>query len=1162
MRFFPTLLRGNIAFLLVLTRGILAEYLDSPEFIDQLNTGEPMLQGNGISGSADGRIFASTQPGNLWMFSPLVVDAEPVVFTPQTWVGVGGEALLTRSTSSPIVKEDANGQILYVVHVVVDVNPDTSQPVQSRVFGVDPDTGAVLWSSVFENSVAVGTPAIGQDFIYVSLNSVSANQGRLSLIQVSSFNEVFIVANYDSQFGPWGPPSVVEFPPQSTWTEAVVWGDSLANGNSPQGRTYILKVGSGGPSPVDEVVTDATGSTVTAPALGAMQQNGNDIDWNVATGNFEGRVNVWREADWSTMLGEEQVPPGEEVTPSWTRVGSQFSPGQQAMQVSPVFSSAETTVFVAGDGGGLAGWEVRRGRRQWDRPTSEILSQPVIHVPDNLENENAGVLYACDTSGVLRQLTADEVGTLTWAIDYCEANSLGGSCPQVSANIFLSTNGNRVYVPNEEGSIFVARVAVFETPAPTSTPTLPPVDAPVAIPTTPTRMPTSEEEFTSSPSFSPDESGSESNESKASGLSENGLYILLAVVVVALCVCLCAASFILKNRRKNKESEEKIKEEMAAVNRWKSNKKMYEQEIKELEHDTMQELSNGSPKQPGIQSQAANTPETIAAESESGSPEAETQPDGQVMGWKPGSPGSRSRSRSSSRARTGTLGSISESMDEERASPIPRDLDNSNSEVARNLAIQFASEDNEVAVAKEVHNGKATSEVKPSQQENSTTKANDSQTGPVSQDNDVTPSDTKDIVDATSNPTTVVSTEGSAQGKSESESGDKKAPTTQKQMLGLLNLEWWNDNDDNRSDFNNSQLSGTTDEPGRISTRFEPQVVGTGYSTDDDGTAVSSMVSGLSARSQHTQEPGAINRRTQSMPNSSFASDVMSVDSGSIYLDDNTAASPPQSPPEILKPQATPPTPQRVQLEPPDGASVIASEPVLTGYSEPSVSATINPATKPTAKPSSYIPNKYSAAVTNSRRIRSTAQPLVESHHGERLTAFEGKSMSRGRPRAGLFSRREIQDNTSAASSQSVSNQSYSEWSESDSSNNAVMSQRRGELPDTKYKAPKKNKASKRSKQSGTDDTPWNSFLNQLAMAEQEFFNPKLKASSAPKTRAVSPPPPPPPPESGSSDESEGPPPPPPSGRVKIDNTKRQYGRTRARQSFPKPLPPSDKYSR
>ena len=1139
MRVFRALLHSCqsmvILFLWALSSQVAAEYLPNPQLDGQWNTGEAMLRGNGVTGSIDGRIFATTQPGKLWIFSPLDEGSTPVVFTPSNVVGIGGTPLQVTCTSSAILKEEGDGEILYAIHVVIDINSATGLPSQSRVFGVDPDTGLALWSVVLPNGSAVGNPAVGRDFIYISHTNVITGEGKLSLIQVSPSNEASVVETLESEGFPWGPPSVAAYPAETTlpWVEAVVWGDSASNGNSQEGNTYLLKVGNGSRSL--QTLSEVSGSTRTAPELGRIQQAGNALDWKVVSANFGGRLFMWtEEADWDPFLGAED-PTGDDLFPSWVQ-----APSNQVMQVSPLFSTDETTVIIARSQGGLSGMEVRRGRRQWEIPTAAHLSQPVMHVPENANNNNPAVMYACDTSGVVRQITANDQGDLNWAISYCDAASLGAPCPQVSADIFVSKNGNRLFIANEQGSIFGARVATFATPAPTSVPTSPPtVLPPTTMPTVPdTFMPVADLPVvdTEAPSLvNPGDSSDSESSVPKSGLSSNELYIILGAVAASLCLCLVGAVICVKRRRKNRESEAKIKEEMAAVHRWKSNKKMYEQEIRELEDDMMQELSSGSPGRNKKRSVPATTPDTVVSKSETQTPSADASSPSQLA--TPRSKDRNSKSRPNTRSSPGTppLRSISESLDEERASPVSvgkvveQKVTNSpGKDVARNLAVEFASEDAEI---------------------NDATPKKVTYLDPIKLDQQELPPSKSGLESRTE------TAEMATQRETTVETGGQGVAS--ESSTGLLNLEWWGGNGEN----SDSELSGATDEPGPIRGPVRHPVgsslaiTNNPSNDEDDNTAISSVISGV------TEEPGSIHA-SQRKQFYSMPSDLMSIDS-SIYLDDNTAASPPSLPPDIQQPQRTPTSPHLVELAPPEGASVCSPEsvsgrkiaPVLD---VPNANRTEIPfapydSTEGAKQSHDKEPiSRVSSARAHTRVISKSPRASIQSYDGKPV-AFEERSQSRGRARAGLFSRREIQEMANLSNQRA--SQSNSGTGTSSSNTNVRTKSGRSYHADEKGKLRKTKKKKSQNKESTDGDSPWNSFLNQLAIAEQQFFNPTL-------TREESPPPPPPPSDPGSPPASPPPPPPPPlpetsSTAVKVPNTRRQYGRTRStKQSFPPPRPP------
>eukprot|EP00977_Amphora_coffeiformis_P021845 scaffold10016_cov170-Amphora_coffeaeformis.AAC.10 len=1142
-----------------------------------------MLEGNGISGSIDGRVFATTQSGSLWILSPLEEESDPKVFTPPNWVDEAtGDALDLVCRSSVVLKETPTGGLLYAVYVVIDLDPATGQPVQSRVMGISPNDGSMLWFIVLDGSVAEGSPAIGQDFIYVVHNTIANEEGRLSLIRVVPSNSLYVANVADtilSTEAPWAPPSVSVFPAsiESPWDEVVVWGDSYDNGRSEIGSTYLLKVGNGGVVRSFETLSESSGSTITAPTLGSIQALNGVYDWNIATGNYGGLFQVWDQTNWDQILGgTTQV--GGNLNPDWTETATSFTSGVSPLRVSPVFSASETFIFVAGAEGGLSAWGLQRARLQWELPTLIHVSQPVLYVPLSQENNNPSVLYACDATGNIRQIEANNRGNLNWSVNYCEENSLI-TCPGVSADILISRNGNRLFVANEQGSVFGMRVAEFDTPAPTIVTTDPPTGvptkAPVVAPTTaptvfvppeetpvdPSRdaptegespnLPIGEPAATLAPSGSPtklprvtDDSRADVSESKS---NSGGLYIVLTVVILTLVMCVAGAAVIIKRRRRSKESRE-IEDEMAAVRRWKSNKKMYEEEMKAEEEATMQELSSGSPRK-------ASFPPVVAAEAE----KAALQKAEPLI--TPRVKERRARSRSTSRTRAssntpGTLGSISESVDEEIASPASmdsesvevtvEDLEESVSgSLSRNLAIAFATEDTmkdaksvdakSVAVkrtespAEDLLNEPDEKMVQP----NSGSAGKHSQESASEKKSSSSAEESKSVSQYVSEFLSLNSETASQSNRAEPRRLDSKSSSSTYLQ------------DDDKSEMN-STVSGNTDEPGRIRAYVpppgtSPPDIHTDLSTDDDRTDVTSLLSGVSARSGLTDEPGAIKtqpRRVQYLPGSPVDSDLMSVDS-SLYLDDNAATSPvpPADPISILQPIVTPtslPSPPK-RLDPPDGASVIGSPlsrdedsdlAAAVGIMLPAMPCTSN--SHSTEKRSNSKERVGTALAKVNTRMRPYNAPRENLY--TKPVVMEGNPQPRGRTRAGLFSRRERSDNPNenrpSASDQPSSGVTPSAPAASHSQEDLKIVGTASSRKDKKKKSKPKENA-----EQADGSNPWNSFLNQLAKVEEEFFNPTM-----PQTKKD----------------------PKPVSKPALKPAKRQYGRTTSsKQSVPPPPPPS-----
>lgn len=1242
----PLLLLAHLLLSSYLVWTVNAKFLGTPEFVNRFDTNEAMRQNNGMAGSEDGRVFATTATGNLWILNPLQENAQAVVYTP-TPVVDAGDQLSVSCQSSVVLKETTEGEVEYAVYVVLDSDPDSGDVRQSRVLGVDAKKGELLWSVVLAASSAVGTPAVGQEFVYVTHTDVDSNAGRLSLIQVVAASSTFtanIVDTLTSTRDPWGPPSVAAYPEDGgddlPWREIVAWGDSTNFGRSQEGNLYLLKVGDG--DRAYQTLSDFQGATLTAPALGAISRDNNGrYNWNVATGNYGGLVHMFTRSNWNPFLETTQAAPNL-MDPAWRERATAFTFGQFPLAVAPVFSPDETFVVVAGTEGGLAAYSVERGQRQWQIATPLILSQPVV-----FENSNNGrtAIYACDMDGWIRQIEASNRGNVNWSVKYCDEIGLA-DCPQVSAGSLISRNGNRLYIANEDGSIFGARVGSFATPAPTPADTDAPVVAPTGAPVVSqtaapfvaglqTAQPTmvsdqddddnvtdddqtanSSDLATSAPAPSPGNVGAGTD--SASSVSDDStpiqVYILLGVLVFALCMCVGGALVILRRRRSSKEKDEqRIQEEMLAVRRWKSNKKMYHEDMKAEEEATMQELSSNSNK--SLTEEKPKQPNVDPAE-------------GLVTPTKQGTKKERrcrSRSRNSRNPSTpGTLDSISESIDEERGG-LPTEtsseagfeisvegIADSNGDIAKNLTLTFASEDSKETAPKsksepipkrETPNGHIPQETEVESVEESKTKedarakeessAMSGKSG-TSGEGEKPNSPSTAPVDNTPAPSPSASSE-KPQGRADPPSSATSVPkqTGAGKKPREVPLETFlteplypnpvpeDDQCDLRSNLTGEPgqiRSPPTPEPGAISAAYRARSgSGASASEDDDRSDMTSLLSGISARSglssrtQHTEEPGSIKKKVQYLPGSPCPSDLMSVDS-SLYLDDNTAGPPvsPPSPASINKPQKTPDSSlgrEPPRLAPPDGASVgsPSSSTIGSGDSVCSDPKEARPgscripalsiASDETARKSNNKERQVSSSSTKihaemvNENKQGQSRALAMNHPREELYTkpvhMEGSPQTRGRTRAGLFSRQQRAFNsTSSSSTQSVSNMSYDQWSESVSaasaSSNATEAMKivgtasgddtqvKSKSKPGKSKKEKSAKSEKSMKENQDDGGAWNSFLNHLAKAEEEFFNPTLpKKAAKPPPKPVAP------------------------------KTKRQYGRKRSgKQSFPPPLPP------
>jgi hypothetical protein len=939
-------------------------------------------------------------------------------------------------------------------------------------------------------------------------------------------------------------------------------------------------------------------------------------------------LHAWTpQANWNPFL--ERTQDGEAVDallqPEWVQAATQFTSGQFPVSVSPILSADDDAVYIAGSEGGLAGWETQRGRRQWELPTFvPHQSQTVMYTPEG--NNDPTVLYYCDIGGTLRQVEPGR-GVLNWQASYCDFNQVTG-CPTVSADIVASRNGNRVYMANAEGDIFGAVVASFATPAPTFATTFAPT---TSLPTTtPTVAPTSLSGPTSGPSsrrVDPDEPGARDppldvtpgpsplvpglpagNESPVDDDSKSAqLYILLGVIVIALCICVGVLSMFCKRRKTSKAHEEReMKEEMAAVRRWKSNKKMYQDEMRNEEEEFMNDVGTGAPT-------GATAKSKVAAEPRRG---ALVTPRRSSRGDR------RSRSRSSTRNNTpGTLDSISESADEEvMSSPEAEELSEvgmevsvsldgmekgESSSVTRNLVYDFtmntaaqvagasqsgkgkkdggkaaaksskvkksekaAAKASKVAVAvkatpiasKAANGGKVPTKSKASAK---TSKAVDAvKAAPTVSKSAEEPIAEQDVeVSWSKKPDTLADEPPNSplQRLKRADSTGTAEPTSPANRSLVLNspstvsspgspFNDISDDVDDMDDIGSDLRSYLTDEPGRIRPAPPPVSTLKTMLSDDDMGSLLSALSGKSEHTQNTDEPGHIRGPSKRNTRDMNISDVMSVDT-SVYLDDNTAASPPPPafPSPISRPEPTPP-----RLSPPGGASL---EPLDRGTltkdpsgaaDSPVDSRRSTVASKNDKSPASCMMPALSIASEETLHRSNSFEKMPGSYSSTKVnprmlkgnTLRDGAANVRPRTRAGLFSRRDraienTAENTTTASNQSSSNVSTSDFSDTTSGDYTSQEDLRvvGSAPlppKSKRSKGKKREAKIPEEESGkTNDesNPWNSFISQLAKAEQDFFNPTLPKKS-PTATAKQPAP-------------------------------RQFGRSRStKQSYPPPPPP------
>ena len=299
--------------------------------------------------------------------------------------------------------------------------------------------------------------------------------------------------------------------------------------------------------------------------------------------------------------------------------------------------------------------------------------------------------YAANCQGLLDPTVLSLDAMVTTTQSQCGGTSDPNSDPaSVLADFAVSPNGAYVVYVTETGSVTTLQVGDGQTRAPSSQPsslpttrpslepsavpsrspsatpttgsptitampsnppvaTLPPTVAPSRPPTAPVSSPSSSLVPTSAPSTSPDSSSSASGlgaDSGSTSSSSDSLGLLAVALGVAAAVLFCAvlgAFYMVRRKRvgEKQEQERAHKRELEVKKNWLSNKKIYEEEMRLEEEETLNDLNA--------------QPEALAA--------------AQVLSSSSSSKKSqRKNRRRASRRRNGgnvTLGSISESEHEE-----------------------------------------------------------------------------------------------------------------------------------------------------------------------------------------------------------------------------------------------------------------------------------------------------------------------------------------------------------------------------------------------------------------------------------------------------------------------------------------------------------------
>lgn len=596
------------------------------------------------------------------------------------------------------------------------------------------------------------------------------------------------------------------------------------------------------------------------------------------------------------------------------------------------------------------------------------------------------------------------------------------------------------------------------------------------------------------------------------------IIVILASVAAVLCCIVCVA-FLCLQRRKDKEEEARIQEEVMVKKTWMSNKKAYEEEMRMEEQETLKALAPEGETLPADEPEDDDESEEVPVEANAA----------KAIAGSNFLRRNRNRNGKSQRGRWGdkSLGSISENDSEG---------DMLDSDMEEESGFEIALENMEGG--------------------NSEASAMNSR-GPVAIDESLTADpilSPEALARATTPPTN---------GESDSHfnwflqvlniraaSTDRPTPTESRELQTV--------EEESLAVSNFTETPSEDEEPGEIRSPSRgwsgpppPIVPDEPPSTPTRGY--------MGARSHdspaRTLSPGGDIPIVPKSPMS--PSDVLSVDD-SMYLDESTMS--PHSSKYSPKNRA-----MKQPMSPPGGASVLSGMTTKSPMSKDDAEAD-DFFNKPYSTPGAHYLMPSLGAARNSRRVERNEDGPSRSPTGfQRPTRaaeeFDGTESARGATtfgagavtsartsRAGLFSRRQqpveklmpqYESDASVSDVDSVDQHQKMQFEQKQQDALQLQKDVRQWRPDpaSSPKAKAKDSPSSDSKdRKKNSGSVWNSFLSELASAEEQFFNPKVSTSSTSKgnsrgrskergsgdgLRGKSPDPPPAPPLDQSDDLSE-----------------------------------------
>lgn len=407
-------------------------------------------------------------------------------------------AFETICSSSPILFE--SNQSSFVIYAVSDRHT-TIENVTSRILAVSLIDASLRWQ-VTVPGVVIGSPQLNSNTsrIYVVHNVFDTDngefEGRISVISFSRERGVVIATLPDESTGaPFGPPKLktvswqlgsngnrndddtVDSSAPVALRDVIFFGESRQSGFSTRGNLYALIEMISTTSPTYNLVlaSDFPGSGITSPAVTSTLDVYLGTQGSYLSGYTSGRgfasllesIDNLRENTMTVIASEDLIVYPRWIVPLSSNVSNQAAP----IAANSLLSPDEQFLYVAAAGNSIVciGTGQESANEIWSYDTqSTHLATPVYQEVENSRN----VVYFIErVNGIIRQFDAEN-GILNWE------TTLGND---VEAD-FVLADGGLLYYGDTGGRIVALKVAAFETLAPSPAPSMKISQRPTSVP--------------------------------------------------------------------------------------------------------------------------------------------------------------------------------------------------------------------------------------------------------------------------------------------------------------------------------------------------------------------------------------------------------------------------------------------------------------------------------------------------------------------------------------------------------------------------------------------------------------------------------------------------------------------------------------------------------